>query len=177
MRVYLPATFGLLATWAGDGVLPAGPACAVTPALRESYASGDTEELEWVATSRAARESLQLLAADPVTPRRRVVVAADAPDELVHPAATGSRSGPGWVAEALVHVGSGLQWRHVAAVLADDAQAEDCVSAAVVALSAAATEDPQALEAVEDTEGYPLSWYAVQEVAALLDSVGLAHEE
>ncbi len=50
---------------------------AVTPALREWYSSGDIEELEYVAMMHAARESLRLLAADPASPRRRVVLAAE----------------------------------------------------------------------------------------------------
>ena len=67
MRVYLPATLPALA-----GVLRAaeiGPApvlaYAVTPALREWYASADLEELEYAALMHAARASLRLLRADP----------------------------------------------------------------------------------------------------------------
>ena len=64
MRVYLPATLpalaGLLRT--GEiGPAPGAPAFAVTPALREWYASGDLEELEYVAMTHAARASLRLL--------------------------------------------------------------------------------------------------------------------
>src|SRR6266568_3681856 len=55
---------------------------AVTPALRESYASGDLQELEYVAITHAARASLRLLAADPDAPRRRVVLAGDVDDLL-----------------------------------------------------------------------------------------------
>ncbi len=83
MRVYLPATLPVLA-----GVLRAaeiGPApvqaYTVTPALREWYASADMEELEYAALMYAARASLRLLRADPDAPRRRVVLAADVPDE------------------------------------------------------------------------------------------------
>ena len=83
MRVYVPATLPALA-----GVLRAaeiGPAplqaFTVTPALREWYASADVEELEYAAMMHAARASLRLLLADPRAPRRRVVLAADVPDE------------------------------------------------------------------------------------------------
>ena len=46
----------------GPGPLPG---FAVTPALREAYASGDAEELEYAALTEAARASLRLIAADP----------------------------------------------------------------------------------------------------------------
>ena len=64
MRVFLPSTLpavaqALLAGQVGPGPLPG---FAVTPALRESYASGDTEELEYAALTEAARASLRLLA-------------------------------------------------------------------------------------------------------------------
>src|SRR5215469_5667983 len=80
MRVYLPSTLPGLSVILARGEAEPGPlrAFAVTPALREAYASGDEEELEYIAMIAAARESLRLLRADPVAPRRRVVLAADA---------------------------------------------------------------------------------------------------
>ena len=82
MRVYLPSTLPALADLLAKG--EAGPppvrAFAVTPALREAYAIGDDEELEYVAMLAAARQSLRLLADDPRAPQRRVVLAADVPD-------------------------------------------------------------------------------------------------
>src|SRR3974390_1931993 len=85
MRVYLPATLPGLADLLRRAEIGPAPlrAFAVTPTLRESYASGDLEELEYVAMTQAARASLRLLAADPGAPRRRVVLAADVPDEIV----------------------------------------------------------------------------------------------
>src|SRR6516225_12192392 len=85
MRVYLPATLSTLACLLRAGEIGPAPVhgFAVTPALREWYASGDLEELEYVAMTQAARASLRLLAADPGAPRRRVVLAADVPDENV----------------------------------------------------------------------------------------------
>src|SRR3989442_12090545 len=85
MRVYLPGTLPALATVLGRADVGEPPlrGFAVTPALREWYASGDLEELEYVAMAQAARESLRLLADDPQAPRRRVVLAADVPDEQI----------------------------------------------------------------------------------------------
>src|SRR5215467_15782908 len=85
MRVYLPTTLADLGSALVAGQIGPAPLTgfAVTPALREWYASGDEEELEYVAMMRAARESLRLLVADPDAPRRRVVLAADMPEQQV----------------------------------------------------------------------------------------------
>src|SRR5512132_151978 len=87
MRVYLPTTLAALAHQLRTGAIGPAPVrgFAVTPALREWYASGDLEELEYVAMAHAARASLRLLADDPQAARRRVVLAADVPDgEIEH---------------------------------------------------------------------------------------------
>ena len=70
MRVFLPSTLPALAQALQAGQVGPGPmpGFAVTPSLREAYASGDEEELEYTALTEAARASLRLLAADP--PRR-----------------------------------------------------------------------------------------------------------
>ena len=82
MRVYIPATLAMLARLVEDGTIQplSGTAFAVTPALRESYAEGDEEELAEVAIGEAALASLRLLAAEPPgdLPLRRAVVIADA---------------------------------------------------------------------------------------------------
>src|ERR1700689_936998 len=85
MRVYLASTLPGLAKILADGQVGPAPlaAFAVTPALREAYASGDDEELEYMAMLAAARQSLRLLEADPAAPRRRVVLAADVPESQV----------------------------------------------------------------------------------------------
>src|ERR1700749_830397 len=78
MRVYLPATLPGLAGLLRKAEIGPAPlrAFAVTPALREWYASGDLEELEYVAMMHAARASLRLLLADPGAPGRRGAAAA-----------------------------------------------------------------------------------------------------
>jgi hypothetical protein len=64
MRVYVPLTLpGLSAALATGSIGPVPlTAYAVTPALREWYAGGDDEELEYAALTQAARASLALLA-------------------------------------------------------------------------------------------------------------------
>lgn len=176
MRVYLPATWAQLASWAAAGELPAGPAFAVTPALRESYASGDTDELEWVALSWAARASLRLISAQDGAQARRVVLAADAADPSVRPAVAGydpqGRAGELTSSPASVELTAPVPWARLAAVLVDDESAQPVVSAAVRACRGADSGDADAASLVEDAEGEPLAWYAAQEVPALLAASG-----
>lgn len=161
MRVYLPTTFPALAAAAAAGEIPPGaPAFAVTPALREWYASGDSEELEYAATVDAGRHSLRLLAADAAAPARRVVIAADVPDEAVtlspdeHPAA--------------VRLNVAVRMKDVASVLIDDVDAVDDIRAAVAAVPGADGGDADAAFVVDGAEDHDLHWYATQEIGALL---------
>jgi len=160
VRVYLPLTWAGLAAAAQRGSLPPGPGFAVTPALREWYASGDAEELEFAAMSDAEEECLRLLAADPSAPRRRVVVAADVPDPDVllaadrHPAA--------------VLVGAVVPMRIWASVHVDDPSAAADVTAAAEAITAADRGDDDARFTVDGAADHPLQWYAVQEISGLL---------
>ncbi|SUA72980.1 Uncharacterised protein [Nocardia otitidiscaviarum] len=66
LRVYVPVTVAMLRELVTERELRAvnDTAFAVTPALREAYASGDDEELAEVAMGEAARASLRLLADD-----------------------------------------------------------------------------------------------------------------
>ena len=162
MRVYLPATVPLLRRWLADGQAPAGLGWAVTPGLREWYREGDEEEMEYVAQLAAGRSSLGLLADDPGAPRRRVVVAADAPDLDVLP--TGGARGQVTVTVPLLCT----RW---ASALVDAPDAEAAVSAAVEALPAAAAGDDDAAFALDEAAAAELGWYAVQELEALLADV------
>src|SRR5580698_8676628 len=85
MRVYLPATPSILRQLHESGELGSAPLTgfAVTPGLREWYSDGDLDELEYAAMSEAARASLRLLDADPLTSKLRIVLAADVPDSDV----------------------------------------------------------------------------------------------
>ncbi len=159
MRVYLPYTVSALAGLLRD--VATGPApvrgYAVTPALREWYSSGDEEELEYVAMMQAARASLRLLHADPQAAARRVVLAAEVPDEQV----TGAG---GFDDPALVQISVQVQLRHVASGHIDDPRAEADVRAAVAALPAADSGDEDARFTVDGAEGHELLWYATQEL-------------
>jgi hypothetical protein len=162
MRVYIPATLPLLATAHATGDLSGlGPSAhAVTPALRESYADGDLEELEYAALTAAARDSLRLLADDPGAPRRRVVVAADVPAAAVVADAALGRSG--------VRVSGAVPESWLAAAHVDDLDAVGTVSGAVDALPAADAGDDDAAFTVDEAEGFELLWFAVQELPDLL---------
>jgi len=155
VRVYLSATLPLLRAWLQQGHAPAAAAWAVTPALREWYREGEQEEMEYVAQLAAARGSLDLLAADPQAPRRRVVVAADAPDADVTP--TGSP-------RAAVTVGTALPTALWASALVDDEVAVAVVTTAVEALPGAAAGDDDAAFALDEAAAVELGWYAIQEL-------------
>lgn len=160
MRVYVAATVPLLEAWLAAGQAPAGTAYAVTPALREWYREGDEEELEYAATTAAARASLDLLFADVEAPRRRVVVAADVADLDIAPMGD---------PRAAVVVGTPVTVDRWASALVDDDDAEATVSAAVTALGAAAAGDPDAQFAVDECGALELGWWAVQELGRLVD--------
>jgi hypothetical protein len=133
---------------------------AVTPALREWYSSGDIEELEYVAMTHAARESLRLLGADLAAPRRRVVLAAEVATEHVAASA-------GFEEPALVQVDGQVRLRDIVSGHVDDVAATDEIAAAVAALPAADAGDDDARFVVDGAEGYELQWYATQELADL----------
>lgn len=162
MRVYLPATSTSLAVLASAAVLGPAPltAFAVTPGLREYYLDDDLEALEYAAFAEAARAALRLIAADPSAAKRRVVVSADVPDSSVSVRDDLDRG----VVRVAVEVPLG--W--CASVHADDADAEQTVAAAAEQIDAADLGDPAAEEAIDDAEGFELSWYATQEIEDLL---------
>jgi hypothetical protein len=167
MRVYVPLTLSGLAEAYKTGELGSGPfvAYAVTPALREWYLSDDIEELEYAALNRAALASLRLLAVDPGSVRRRVVVAVDVadrdavadPDRGLEPAALGE-----------VRVSGAVSLAKAAAVHVDLADAEADIAAAVEALGAADHGDDDAQFIVDGAEDHELLWFATQEIPKLV---------
>ena len=159
MRIYLPATLPVLADLLRKAEIGPAPlrAFAVTPALRESYASGDLEELEYVAMTHAARASLRLLRDDPAAPRRRVVLVVDVPAEIV--ILNGGFSEP-----TVVEISEPVPFSLVASGHVDDLVAVADVAKAVAALTAADAGDEDARFVVDGAEGHELLWYATQEL-------------
>ncbi|MFJ7182162.1 DUF6912 family protein [Streptomyces massasporeus] len=167
MRVYVPLTLPGLAEAYKTGELGAGAfaAYAVTPGLREWYASDDIEELEYAALGRAALASLRLLAAEPEAPRRRIVIAVDVPDRVV--SADHDPAEPGEV-----RVAGPLPLGKAASVHVDAADAQARVTAAAEALPAADRGDGDAQSAVDGAEDHELLWFATQEIANLVGHGG-----
>ncbi|WP_344978260.1 DUF6912 family protein [Streptosporangium fragile] len=167
MRVYLPCTLPALARVAAAGEIGPAPLTgyAVTPALVEWYVSGDTEELEYVALTEAARASLRMLAADRAdgveVAARRVVVAVDVPDGDVS-------GGTDLEERARVRLAAPVPMAKIAAVHVDDTSAVKDVEAAIAALPAADRGDDDAQFVVDGAEANELLWYATQEIPDLV---------
>jgi hypothetical protein len=160
--VYLPATSTMIRELVETGAVGDPPitAFAVTPGLREWYVDDDLEELEYAAAGEAARASLRQIDLDPAAARRRVVIAADLPDEAVQVRDDVDRG--------VVRLAAAVPMAAIASVHVDDADAEATVAAAAEAVLAADLGDARASDAVDDAEGYELAWYATQELPTLL---------
>lgn len=163
VRVYVPATAPMLARLREQG-LTAVEAHAVTPTLREWYAEGDEEELEYVAFTRAAQDALLLLRADPAAPRRRVVVSADLPASAVGRV-------DGELGSSLVRLDAPVPVSAVAAIHVDGAEAVADVAAAADVVAEAQAGDPDAQFTVDSAEDHELEWYDVTELDLLLRTV------
>jgi hypothetical protein len=165
VRVYLPATSRTLRELLTTGAIGPAPltAFAITPALREWYLDDDPEALEYTALTEAARASLRLIDADTAAARRRIVVAADVPDAAVTVRDDLDRG--------VVQVAEVVALAAVASVHADDADAEPTVTSAAESIIAADLGDEDSQERVDDAEGFELSWYASQEIAAFLSGL------
>jgi hypothetical protein len=163
VRVYLPATLPMLAELKAAGRLGDGAsvAHAVTPGLREWYAEGDEEELEYVAFTRAAQASLSLLRADPDAPRRRVVVSADVPTSAL------VREG-GELGSSTVGLPQPVSLTEIAAIHVDAPRAADDIAAAVDVVEKAQAGDEDAQFTVDGAEDHELAWYVVAELDDLL---------
>jgi hypothetical protein len=161
VRVYLPATLPGLAALKQLGELASdGEVHAVTPALREWYAEGDEEELEYVAFTRAAQAALRLLRNAPGVPRRRVVVSADVPVSRVVEI---DRE----LGSSVVRLGTAIPLGAVAAIHVDDPDAQPDVGAAAEVVEEALAGDPDAQFTVDGAEDHELAWYDVSELDEL----------
>ena len=165
MRIYLPATWPMLARMVSTGRFEplGGTAFALTPTLRESYVAGDDEELEYAAMTEAARASLRLLSVEfglgeDDTPARRVVVAADIDDVTLRPD----------LDDAAVRVSGSIPTEKIAAVHVDLPEAEHAVREAAGAVDKADLGDLDAEFLVGEAEDHDLAWYDPGEVAFLV---------
>jgi hypothetical protein len=163
VRVYLPSTTAGLRDLVDAGSLGGASttAFAVTPGLREWYVDDDVEELEYAATMEAARASLRMLDSSPEAASRRVVLAADVPDDAVTVRDDLDR--------AVVQIAGPVALAQIVALHADGPDAEPAVAAAAQAITAADLGDPTAQDTVDDVEGFELSWYANQEIEVFVD--------
>jgi hypothetical protein len=165
MRVYLPLILSGLRTLLDTGEVgePPLPGYAVTGALREWYAEGDEEALEYAALTLAARASIRLLdralLLEPDLAPRRVVVVAEV--DAAEPAPDVDR--------AAVRVLASVPLRRVQAVHVDGAEAEADVRAAAEALVEADLGSEDAAFVVEQADGHELQWFATQEIGPLLE--------
>ncbi len=160
----MPVTIRMLEELQREGQLAAvsGTAFALTPALRESYAVGDEEELSYAAMAEAARASLRLLAGEldeEGVLARRAVLSADVPDAELRPD----------LDDAVVRLRQPVQLGNVAAVHVDAAEAEDAVRAAVRVVDAADLGDLDAEFVLGEVADHELAWYATQELPFLLE--------
>ncbi len=147
MYVFLPSTIPALARLLEKGRSEEAPSTAF---VADPEPGGDEEEAGYQAMCAAAEESLALLAADTGAPRRRVVLVANLPDDLVEHE---GRVGEG---VARVKVNGVVPYKKLASAHVDDAgNAEDITVAA---------QDPTS----DAAEGHELMWFAVQELRHLV---------
>lgn len=177
----MPATIRMLETLVADREVAAvnRTAFAVTPALREAYSTGDDEELAEVAMAEAARAALRLIAAEadadisteeddagdddaadkPAPVSRRAVIAADVDGADLRPD----------LDDAVVRLAGPIEYRQIASVHVDLAEAEDAVAKAVRVVDAADLGDTDAEFVLGDAEDHELAWYAAQELPFLIE--------
>lgn len=162
MRVYIPATFGMLASLQEDGMIHArsGWGFAATKALHDFFTSGDEEEIEAVAFDDAALASIRLLAIgdEERFPHRRVVISADV-------TATEEPE----MGESVVKLAGPVELEQVAAIHVDIAEAEEATAKAIEVIDAADLGDEDAELAVGDAQDYYMAFYDPSELAFLVE--------
>jgi hypothetical protein len=153
----------MLQQFVADRMLHArsGTAFAVTPTLREAYATGDQDELAEVALRDAALASLRLLAGEGMSgmPARRAVLVAEVADATARPD----------LDDAVVRLAGPIGFDDLIAAYVDNADAEAAVLPAIEAVDAADLGDEDAEFVVGDAQDHDLAWYAPQELAFLLE--------
>ncbi|GAB2500095.1 hypothetical protein CATRI_03020 [Corynebacterium atrinae] len=166
MRVYLPATFGMLAGLNETGTLTArsGWGFAVTPALVEFYTAGDEEEIAHAAFLDAAEASLRLLAIgdEETFPNRRVVLSVDIDDSVVEMQPD--------LGESIVKLlPPQVTVDDLAAIHIDIEESEDATRAAIDAIDASDLGDVDAELVVGDAQDNFMAFYDPTELPFLVE--------
>lgn len=163
MRVYLPATFGMLASLEENKLMHArnGWAFAATDALHDFFTSGDEEEIEAVAFDDAALASIRLLAIgdEERHPHRRVVISADVANATADPE----------MGESVVRLAGPVKLEDVAAIHVDIAEAEQATAKAIEVVDAADLGDEDAELTVGDAQDNYMAFYDPSELPALVE--------
>lgn len=163
MRVYLPATFGMLASLEENKLIHArnGWAFAATDALHDFFTSGDEEEIEAVAFDDAALASIRLLAIgdEERHPHRRVVISADVVDATADPE----------MGESVVRLAGPVKLEDVAAIHVDIAEAEQATAKAIEVVDAADLGDEDAELTVGDAQDNYMAFYDPSELPVLVE--------
>jgi len=163
VRVYLPATFGMLASLEENKLIHArnGWAFAATDALHDFFTSGDEEEIEAVAFDDAALASIRLLAIgdEERHPHRRVVISADVADATADPE----------MGESVVRLAGPVKLEDVAAIHVDIAEAEQATAKAIEVVDAADLGDEDAELTVGDAQDNYMAFYDPSELPVLVE--------
>ena len=163
MRVYLPATFGMLASLEENKLIHArnGWAFAATDALHDFFTSGDEEEIEAFAFDDAALASIRLLAIgdEERHPHRRVVISADVTNATADPE----------MGESVVRLAGPVKLEDVAAIHVDIAEAEQATAKAIEVVDAADLGDEDAELTVGDAQDNYMAFYDPSELPVLVE--------
>ncbi|NBO07925.1 MAG: hypothetical protein EBU43_01690 [Actinobacteria bacterium] len=160
MRIYVPSTFALATEWLAAGTFSVERAYAVTEALTEWYEQGEEEELEYVAASIAAKESLFLISRESIDPTfRRVVLAFDVPESL-----TGDEVEP----RGGITINGELNFAELQSALIDGDDALADVKSAAALMDRSLAGDGEAQFVVSQVEGHELLWFGPTEIEFVL---------
>ena len=165
-RVYIPATYAMLAELEETGSLSArsGWGFMVTPALQEFYTEGDEEEVAYSAFLEASMASMRLLAIgdEEKFPHRRVVISVDLDDSVLTPRPD--------MGEPVVELKPAqFSTDDLAAIHVDIAESEETTAKAIEAIDTADLGDEDAELAVGDALDKFMAFYHPTELPFLVE--------
>ena len=165
-RVYIPATYAMLAELEETGSLSArsGWGFMVTRALQEFYTEGDEEEIAYSAFLEASMASMRLLAIgdEEKFPHRRVVISVDLDDSVITPRPD--------MGEPVVELKPAqFSKDDLAAIHVDIAESEETTAKAIEAIDTADLGDEDAELAVGDALDKFMAFYHPTELPFLVE--------